>query len=83
MKDELESLTCALKIQLLKAALASVVAGGAVAAAAAAAAAAVIEQAASKFPRRTSAAAAYLSTSQKAGKVGFQVFSARAIASTH
>lgn len=80
MKDELESLTCALKIQLLKAALASVVAGGAVAAAAAAA---VIEQAASKFPRRTSAAAAYLSTSQKAGKVGFQVFSARAIASTH
>ena len=46
-------------------------------------AAAVIEQAASKFPRRTSAAAAYLSTSQKAGKVGFQVFSARAIASTH
>ena len=81
MKDELESLTCALKIQLLKAALASVVAGGAVAAAAAAAA--VIEQAASKFPRRTSAAAAYLSTSQKAGKVGFQVFSARAIASTH
>ena len=80
MKDELESLTCALKIQLLKAALASVVAVGAVAAAAAAA---VIEQAASKFPRRTSAAAAYLSTSQKAGKVGFQVFSARAIASTH
>ena len=80
MKDELESLTCALKIQLLKAALASVVAGGAVAAAAAAA---VIEQAASKFPRRTSAAAAYLSTSQKAGKVGFQVFRARAIASTH